>query len=123
MKQQKEIRYTLEASDAGSAESRLLNEYANGKHSKKALVAECLTAGYILKEAGLADMIAVLDTDPSFRTATGLEKRARILAMLTPQPIKADSEQFPRISAEQVKSATKEPEPQKPKAILPTLGN
>lgn len=120
---QKEIRYTLAGDDAGSAESRLLNEYANGRHSKKALVAECLTAGYILKEAGLADMVAVLDTDPSFRTATGLEKRARIIAMLAPQPVRFDSEPLQRASAEQVKEPVKTPEPQKPKAKLPTLGS
>lgn len=117
MGNKKEIRYTLDG-EANSAEERLLKDYSGGKHSKKALIGECLAAGYIMKEAGLADMIAVLDTDPSFRSATGLAKRERIIAMLVPTQSKVESQ--PARQPVETPKAT-EPAP-KPKAALPVLG-
>lgn len=118
MTNKKEIRYTLDGEN-NSAEERLLKDYSGGKHSKKSLIADCLTAGYIMKEAGLADMIAVLDTDPSFRSATGLAKRERIIAMLAPSQNRAE----PQNLVEPKTEATRDVEPlKKPKATLPTLG-
>lgn len=121
MSNKKEIRYTLDGEEA-SAEGRLLKEYGSGRHSKKAIIGECLTAGYIMKEAGLADMLAVLDADPSFRSASGLVKRERIISMLVPTQPRFESQPAARQEEVPATATVKEPSP-KPKAILPTLGS
>lgn len=132
----KEIRYTLDGRE-NNAEHRLTKEYLDGRSGKGVLISTCLTAGYMMKEAGLAELLGLLDQDNTFKSLSGLEKRERIIALLTSSRHLIDAERPLKpvpTEAERHKAAAEpvivtepepepEPEPRKAKAQLPRLGN
>ncbi|GAL07897.1 hypothetical protein JCM19237_277 [Photobacterium aphoticum] len=68
---------------SGNALERFCEMYHGRVGGKSELVNELLSAGVVLKEAGLLDMILNLDQDPAFRSAPNTVKTRRVVGELS----------------------------------------
>lgn len=140
----KEIRYPINTNTEG-AEKRFAVCYQSGERGKFPLVSECLSVGFLMKELGLTDVIKLLDSDLSFNALSVIEKRNRLIDVLSSQKIGAGAFSEPIQTAQtpamepkptepalaaELPSVTPEPKqpeatkpPPKNKAKLPSLGN
>lgn len=74
MTQSARSKFHYESDDAQPAVGRFCETYNSGRNNKQALMKECVSAGFMVKETGLSDFLLNLDMEPGYHTATPLQK-------------------------------------------------
>lgn len=105
------------ASTGDDVHGRFGQLYGSGAAGKSVLLTQCVAGGMILKETGLLDLVAQLDSDPDYRAAGASKKRAMLLgelgALFAVQPPAQGAQAQPAAAqpAAPVQAAPAQPEP------------
>jgi hypothetical protein len=117
-----EIRYKTKG-NTKTAEARMAEAYKSGAFGKSSFIGDCLSVGFMMKEAGFTDLLKMLDLSPSFHDLPPMAKRENIIALMSGEKL-PEAQGLPiedlATTAPQAVAAPKEIAV--PKAALPKLG-
>ena len=123
------VKYHL--TEGGSANARFSELYLSGVSGKGPLLNACVSAGQILKESGLLDIVNSLDSMPEYRNASAREKRKILLSELgclasiptmTSEPAKPAEPEVKPAEKPTIEKAAESPSSVDGLPSLPTMG-